>query len=84
MPKGPVATLLRRFWSEILTKDSSKSNQSLAACSLKTLVVLVNTAGIRESLRALKISPALSFPFTKTAMSLGFIGLGLFWPSLIL
>ena len=71
MPKGPMATLLRRFWSERLIKDLSKSNQSLAACSSKTLVVLVNTAGIRESLRALKMSPALSFPFTKTAMSLG-------------
>ena len=78
MPKGPMATLLMRLWSERLTKDLSKSNQSFAACSSKTLVVLVNTAGIRESLRVLKISLASFAVFTKTAMSLGFIGLDLF------
>ena len=83
MPKGPVATLLRRLWSERLTKDLSKSNQSFAACSLKTLVVLVNTAGIRESLRVLKISLASFVVFTKTAMSLDSIGLGSFWSSLM-
>ena len=78
MPKGPMATLLRRSWSERLTKDSSKSNQSFAACSSKTLVVLVNTAGMRESLRAFKISLACCVLSTKTAISLGLTGLGAF------